>query len=119
MSTQLDLLTHARETDPATSKAAAAALNIKESCRPVLAAAYRLRLRQANFTDSELAAAVGDDRNIVARRRCDLVTFGLVEPAYFGFEQITRMGPRGRFEQCWVLTELGYVRGAEAATCAQ
>lgn len=113
MSTQLDIFTHARASDPPTSRAAAQSLDLNARCRAALAAAFRLRLRQANFTDSELAAEVGDDRNIVARRRGDLVEQGLVEPAYCEFEQVTRLGPRGRHEQCWVLTELGYTRGAE------
>lgn len=102
--TQLDL--HARAGDPVTSKQAAAAVNLNKRCAEVLAALSRYQLDA--FTDSDLAQLTSEDRNIVARRRKDLVDIGLVAPAFGADGTQDRVpGPRGRWELLWMLTDAG------------
>lgn len=109
MSEQLDLLTHARDTDPWTSHAAAQAVDLNKQCRIVLDAIYAMRFTNSTFTDGELADHIGEERGIVARRRKDLGNRGLVEPVWFGMEQEARVGRRGRSELVWRLSEAGWV----------
>lgn len=110
---QLDLLTHARDTDPPGSHAAAAALNLTARCTEALAAIWNMRLSKPTFTDTDLAEAMNEDRNIAARRRGDLEERGLVEPVLLNGAQEMVQGKRGRPNGLWMLTEYGYVKGAE------
>lgn len=109
MPEQLDLLTHARDTDPWTSHAAAEQVNVNARCREVLAAIYAMRLSHPTFTDGELADFLNGERSVLARRRKDLCEQGLVEPVWRDGEYETRMGRRGRHEAVWRLSELGWL----------
>lgn len=113
--TQLDF-DHYRASDPSTSQAAAQAVDINRKCREVLAVIWRHRHSSPWFTDGDLAAWCEEDRNIVARRRGDLVTRGIVEPVYHEGFHSERLDQRGRMAKLWTLTEFGYVRGAEVAS---
>lgn len=101
---QLDF-SHVRASDPATSRQAAEQVNINARCAEILKAARAFTLYvDSTFTDGELAAYVNDDRNIVARRRLDLLERGLVEAVWKDGEQETRRGRRGRDELVWRVT---------------
>lgn len=112
---QEDLFSHSRASDPSTSRDAASQVDLNARCAFFLAAIYRMRLSKPTFTDTDIAEATGEERGICARRRKDLVNRGLVEPVWLNGEQETRMGSRGRLVEVWMLTELGYVRGAEVS----
>lgn len=115
---QLDIFasTHSRGTDPSTSRRAAESVNVKESCLVLLAAIWRNRWTLSSFTDGELASHVdGMERSVVARRRADLVAYGLVEPCWLDGEQEERRGPKGRAELVWVLSAAGCEAAAKAA----
>ena len=110
MSGQLDIFGYARSTDPATSKQGPH--NLTRSCRRVLAVIRDSFGVNATFTDGDLAIRCHEDRNIVARRRKDLVDLGLVEAVGVwtqdGWEPTTRMGRRGRMEEVWKLSHEGF-----------
>lgn len=112
---QLDIFTHARASDPPGSRLAAAALDLNKRQAETLAAIWRMRLSKPTFTDSDVAEAMGEDRNIASRRRGDLVEHGYVEAVLRDGEQEMVTGRRGRPNGLWMLTELGYVRGAEVS----
>jgi hypothetical protein len=102
---QLDL--NYRSSDPPTSRAAGEAVDLNARCREVLEAARQFTLIvDSTFTDGELAAFIGEDRNIVARRRLDLLERRLVEPVYADERgvQAQRAGRRGRMELVWRVT---------------
>lgn len=101
---QLDL--YARQSDPVTSREAARLVDLNKRCAEVLTAARRFQQEcLSTFTDGELADFMGEDRNIVARRRKDLVERGKVEPVYASErgDQLQRLGRRGRFELVWMV----------------
>lgn len=107
---QPSLFGHYRSTDPATSRQGPHDLN--RACARVLSVIREAFGPEQDFTDGELARRVGDDRNIVARRRKDLVERGHVEQVgrwtADGWVPETRMGRRGRHEEVWQLTLRGY-----------
>lgn len=105
--------TRVRGSDPDTSRQAALAVDLNARCREVLMAGW-LVFDHSNFTDGELAGAVHEDRNIVARRRKDLVDAGLVAPQSIDAgDQMARTGQRGRNELVWVFTEAGRLKAEE------
>lgn len=113
MTEQLNLLTHARNTDPSTSHRAATAVDINRKCREVLGVLWSHRFSSPCFTDGDLASWCQDDRNIVARRRGDLQAMGLVEPVYDAGEHAERLDGRGRMAKLWTISEYGYAVAAE------
>lgn len=101
---QMDLFSHSRASDPSTSRDAASQVDLNRRCAEVAEAARQYTLLvDSTFTDGELAAFMGEDRSIVARRRLDLLERGLVEPVYVDErgEQAQRAGRRGRMELVW------------------
>lgn len=102
---------HYRGTDPATSRQGP--VNLTKSCQRILGVIRDSFGVNATFTDGDLAIRARDDRNIVARRRKDLVDLGLVEPVGVwtseGWEPTTRMGRRGRQEEVWRLSAEGWL----------
>lgn len=110
MTGQLGLFGHYRNTDPATSRQGP--VNLTKSCQRVLNVIRDSFGVNATFTDGDLAIRCRDDRNIVARRRKDLVDLGFVEPVGMwtedGWQATTRMGRRGRQEEVWRLTLSGF-----------
>ena len=106
MTGQLDMFGHYRATDPATSRQGPH--NLTRSCRRVLAVIRDSFGVNATFTDGDLAIRCHEDRNIVARRRKDLLDLGMVEAVGVwtenGWQPTTRMGRRGRQEEVWRLT---------------
>lgn len=114
MNDQLDLLTHARDTDPYTSHIAASMVNINARCKEVLEAARQFSFHvDSIFTDGDLADFMAGERSVIARRRKDLTDRGLVEAVLRDGQQESRMGRRGRPEVLWMLTPAG--RNAVAA----
>lgn len=121
-----------RMADPPTSADADRLVDRNERCRELLEAIVRnVRGRPETdgvdgrwFTDGDLAEWVGEERNIVARRRGDLVDVGLVEGVRAicdepdcecknRFIQRKKVGRRNRFEDLWRLTQDGARRGLE------
>lgn len=102
---------NARLSDPWTSAKAAAyksSAKLRRTCRIGVD-----QFARAHFHDQQLAEAVGDDRNIVARERLSLVELGFVERAMDGDHQLSTRGPRGRDVLLWQFTE-GAVEGTIA-----
>lgn len=110
MNDQLDIWRHVRTTDPTTSRDAFLSVDLNKRCSEVLVGALDGFGTSGTFTDGLLAAFLRDDRNIVARRRKDLVDLGLVEPVYRDGEQDQMLGRRGRMELLWMLTPAGVGR---------
>jgi predicted ArsR family transcriptional regulator len=94
-----------RGSDPATSRAAALAVDLPRQCRRALHALWTEG--RSPFTDGDLAGWMQEDRNIAARRRKDLEQVGLVEAVVDGGQPAERMGRRGRNELLWQLTDRG------------
>jgi hypothetical protein len=91
-----------RATDPVTSREAAG--SVAPLDWRVLAAAVRLGF----FHDAMLAELVGNDRNVVARRRLDLEELGFVERhADRWGKPSTAVGPKGRPVLVFTVTEKG------------
>lgn len=91
---QLDLLTHARVTDPATShQAAARARHTAEDDRQLVLTILR---EHGPLTDFEIAELAGRQQTSLGVRRGELVKVGLVE--YAG---ITRPSPSGSPARVW------------------
>jgi len=91
-----------RATDPVTSREAAG--SVAPLDWRVLAAAVRLEF----FHDAMLAELVGNDRNVVARRRLDLENMGLVERHMDRWgKPTTAVGPKGRPVLVFTVTEKG------------
>lgn len=111
---QLDF-SHYRATDGPTSRAAAQALDLNKRCEELLRAIYRMRVSKPTFTDGDLADFTGEDRGICARRRLDLQERGYVEAVLLNGEHEQRIGRRRRPEYVFMLTEFGYLRGAEVS----
>lgn len=119
---QQDLFGHARSTDPRTSRQGPH--DISAACRRVLDVIAYHYGPERTFTDGDLAAKVGEERGIVARRRKDLTDGvrnskgevvhpgGFVEPVgrwtEGEFVQEERVGRRGRSEAVWRMTHAGF-----------
>jgi hypothetical protein len=119
----------ARLSDPLTSADADRLVDRNERCRELLVAIAKNVVGRAAvdgvdgryFTDGDLAEWVGEERNIVARRRCDLADVGLVEAVratcndeacdcHTKFIPKKRLGRRNRFEELHRLTAEGAAR---------
>ena len=107
MNDQLDIWRHVRSTDPQTSRDAFLSVDLNKRCREVLVGILDGFGYAGTFTDGLLADFLSDDRNIVARRRKDLLDLGLVEPVYRDGQQERMTGRRGRDELVWMLTPSG------------
>lgn len=105
---QMDLFSHSRASDPSTSRDAASQVDLNARCAELLTAVRQFVVYvDGTFTDGELAAYLGEDRNIVARRRGDLTELGLVEAVLRDGQPDARKGRRGRPEMLWMLTPQG------------
>lgn len=103
---------HSRQVDPHTSQEAGARVDLNKRCTEVLICISQQL--SSPFTDGDIAKAMFEDRNIVARRRKDLTDAGLVDPWFggsFHVGQQSRLGARGRHELLWCLNS----EGADAA----
>lgn len=101
---------HARRTDPITSQEAGARVHPRSAMRVlrVIQVATTAYEGDLPFTDGMLAGWCDDERNIVARRRKDLVDLGFVQQVVSFTGPLYQMGPRGRNELLWCLTVDGW-----------
>jgi hypothetical protein len=102
---QMDLFSHSRASDPATSRDAASQVDLNARCAELLTAVRQFVVYvDHTFTDGELAAYVQRERSVTARRRKDLCDRGLVAPVVDkDGEQQRRRGRAGRDELVWCL----------------
>lgn len=108
MTDQLSLLSwkpRARNTDPATSHAAAADAELRASAGRI---AVLASLLNGPKTDFELAAATGRQQTSAGKRRGECRDHGLVDVARDGRgEEVKRAAPSGSKALVWQITPAG------------